>query len=175
MENGEAMGLFEALVIGGLLSIPYGLGNWLLWQRLKVGSLIPAGSFTQAVGGSLGGLMKLFCFACLVWAGFYVGWYVCMSLVIVWVLGGWTGTCLERLIYGSSPLDRLESHASQLVEEYGEEEASRMWAKVMPRWWVNRMSERWEKEYAICESRLTPLLDAATRARRPAIIPVRRQ
>jgi len=149
-----------AILIGMGFSIPYGFANWVGWQSLKQGSLIPCGSVTGKYGAAFGVLLKISCIILMLFSFLVVGWWFLLSFCVMWFVGGRFATWIERCLYCSGDLlDRLEYHAKKSVQRFGEEIASQSWSQMLPRWWINRMSRKWEKRYVARIGRILYSLD----------------
>ena len=136
-----------AVGVGIILSPLYGLGAWLKWQRMKVGSLIPTGSATQNYGRVIGWILQVPCWLILLSFVEYANWWVILAAGVMWVVSGWLATLLERRVYGTRHNIELIVFA---LQEYGgskdEEVRSNLLEGFAPRWWRKLMSSSWQKE-----------------------------
>lgn len=135
------------MFLGILLSIPYGIGHWMVFQDKKKGSLIPVGSFTLNYGIIIAFTLKILCYSIVVWLCIKYYWGILTVVPIIWLVSGFLARRIERLLYANSRLDRLEYHAQRFAEKYGDERASLYWNEAVPRWWIDIMSSKWKKEY----------------------------
>jgi len=93
-----------AILIGMGFSIPYGFANWVGWQSLKQGSLIPCGSVTGKYGAAFGVLLKISCIILMLFSFLVVGWWFLLSFCVMWFVGGRFATWIERCLYCSGDL-----------------------------------------------------------------------
>lgn len=125
--------LFVFLVLVPVVA--YALSNWLVWQTLKKGTILPAGNLTQSKGQIIGFGIKFMYFAFLIYCMFYYHWIIILTLPFVWFFSGWLATIVERKIYMKSVLDIAKAN----IKEHGN--------SGIPDWWINLMPKDWKFEY----------------------------
>ena len=130
-----------------VLSLPYGIGHWLVLQERKKDTLIPVGSWTSKYGFLVSLLLKGFSYLLIIWISFKYSWYFILVTPVIWIISGFLARRIERIIYGKDLLDMFEYHAERYLEKFGEKKAPKLWEKVVPKWWIRMMSSKWKEEY----------------------------
>ena len=136
-------------VLGLILSLLWGLAIWLFLQAKKERDqvLIPRGVFTVRYGAPLGATCGTMCVFMLVASVLWIHWWSIISLLLVWFGVSRVTAYIERVCYARDRLGAFPALAKRMAERYGHDDALCLWNSVMPRWWINMMSSRWEQEY----------------------------
>lgn len=138
-----------SIIIGMIAAIPHSIGVWLIWQPLKTTTMIPHGRFTSQVGFALGGVIKIITIIAVVSMYSIVQWWLILSFLFTWYLGGKIAYGFERKLTGSKFfLSQIEIQAKRISEE-NPQKALEIWNEVVPRWWINIMGEKWERVYKL--------------------------
>lgn len=75
------------------------------------------------------------------------GWWITASLVIMWFVGGWIATLIERKTYESNyRMDLIVFAAEEYMKDMDTESAALLLSKVAPEWWIKLMSPDWQKQ-----------------------------
>src|SRR5690554_6558484 len=101
-----------------ILSIPYGIGHWMLLQEKKNGTLIPIGSFTSKYGFISSIILKGICCLIIIWFVFKYNWLNLFVIPIMWVISGFIARRIERKLYAKDRLDMFEYHAEKYLEKF---------------------------------------------------------
>ena len=129
-----------AVGVGMVLSPFYGLGSWLKWQPMKVGSLIPTGRATGNYGRGIGWFLQIPCWLALLSFVEYLHWWLVLAVAVMWFLAGWIATAIERRLYGTRHNLELIVLA---IEEYGGRESEEVRLQLLegfaPAWWRKLM------------------------------------
>jgi hypothetical protein len=137
----------SALVAGILLSPVYGIGSWLKWQSMKVGTILPKGALTGSYGGMLSLVIKGICFVTLFFLFRVFSWWVAASLIIMWFVSGWIATLIERKFYANNyNMDLIVFAAEQYTKDMPTESAAELMSKVAPKWWIKLMPPIWQSQ-----------------------------
>jgi hypothetical protein len=136
-----------AVGVGIVLSPFFGLGSWLKWQPMKVGSLIPTGSATARYGQGMGWVLQIPCWLALLSFVEYLHWWVVLASGVMWFVSDWLATVLERQVYGTRHNLKLIVLA---LEEYGGREGEEVRLQLLenfaPAWWRRLMTPSWQYE-----------------------------
>ncbi len=145
-----------SIIIGVVLAIPYGFGAWLKWQVMKSGTIIPVGSIPQQHGSILSLVSKGICLVVLILIYPSVGLWVIAAAVVMYFLGGWVATLIERKFYCDDlRLDTIVYYAEENVKDLGANRTAELLGEVAPKWWIKLMPMQWQKEL---HNRLSPIL-----------------
>jgi len=137
----------DIAILSGVIGLIWALANWTMWQTLKEGTIIPSGSMTLNYGAIMSVSLKVIGIIITIFQIQNIGWMVIPVLLIAWYLGSKIASLLESMLYGKSVLAKAPRLAKSFIEELGQEDAQQMWQKALPRWWINRMTRRWEMLY----------------------------
>jgi len=134
----------SAIIVGILLSIPYGIGSWLKWQSMKKETIIPVGSVTAKYGNIVGFFIKVVCISLVF---YWFDWMGILLLAIMWFLGNWIATLLERKLYCNEwQMNFIVLAAQQYARHFGQEIAVSNLEKFVPKWWIKLMPMKWQKQ-----------------------------
>jgi hypothetical protein len=76
-----------------------------------------------------------------------IGWFIVISYLTCFKFSFIIVIFVERILYEKPwMIDKLEIHAKHCVAEFGDN-APLYWEKIVPSWWLNMMSKKWEKSY----------------------------
>ncbi len=145
-----------SLLLGLVLSLPWGIAAWLKWQHMKDHTILPTGSLTARHGRLIGYLLNAMCIGiALSFIGIIKVWVI-LSAASIFFIGGWIATLLERKLYCSSDQIKIILGAA---EEYarlsGPNGAAEVLGQVAPKWWLKLMPAAWQQELRI---KLQPIL-----------------
>jgi hypothetical protein len=145
MDNSEI--LLKSFLIGLGFSVPWGVAAWLKWQSMKGGTVIPAGASTLAYGGSVGIFINIFCLVSFIQFIPKLGWGIIVSVVIMFHVGGWIATLIERRIYcNEEMMTSILGGAYVYTQRYGPDQAVSIILEVVPTWWLKLMPQKWRTE-----------------------------
>lgn len=147
---------FLALKVALVLSPFWGFGTWMKWQTMKVGTIIPTGGFTGRNGSTVSFLIKTFCVIALLLLIELMEWWFIPSGVLMWLIGNWLATLVERKLYcNNSNMDIIFLAAKEHAKDMKTEDATELMLDVAPKWWLKLMPLSWQLEL---REKLLPLL-----------------
>jgi hypothetical protein len=136
-----------SLVIGFLLSVPWGLASWFKWQNMKNGTILPAGAFTEKYGSTVGYIINAICIGVALSFFSKLSWWLIFSIAIFLYLGGWIATLIERKLYCSQfQLDTIVYAAKKYKRLTSVESAAEILTEVAPKWWIKLMPFNWQQQ-----------------------------
>ena len=135
----------QQIIAAALHSPIIGIGTWLKWQSMKTGTIVPTGAWTEKNGRISGWAIHLFTYMNFLFVfSDPFGWHLILVLLLIWFLGGWTATLIERKLYGTE--ERLETIV-YAVESYGKslrpEQLREFIDGLVPQWWIRLMPMSW--------------------------------
>ena len=141
----------ETISAGGLglgLSVLWGLSEWVKWQHMKNGTILARGAMTGAYGNIISLIVKILCLVILVAFLSTLKLWLIVSAAIMWFIGGWIATLIERKLYCDNYRMELIVFAA---EEYKKDsksvaEAAELMSVVVPKWWIKLMPQKWQSE-----------------------------
>jgi hypothetical protein len=137
--------LIYALITGVLLSPIYGIGSWLKWQEMKLNTILPKGAWTGRYGGTASFLLKGGCFLVLFLLFKPLGWWLMLSIIVMWFVSGWIATLIERKAYASEyNMDLIVFAAEQYTKDMDTESAAHLMSQAAPKWWIKLMPQEWQ-------------------------------
>lgn len=145
-----------SLLLGLVLSLPWGMAAWLKWQHMKDHTILPTGVLTARHGGFIGYLLNAMCIGiALSFIGMIKVWVI-LSGAITLFIGGWLATLLERKLYcNSDQIKIIVGAAQEYVRFSSPNGAAEVLAQVAPKWWLKLMPAAWQQELRM---KLQPIL-----------------
>lgn len=135
------------IILGLILSLFYGIGSWLKWQSMKNGTIIPNGALTGKYGNIASFIIKSICLIIILYFIHVLHWWIIASGLIMFFLGNWIATILERKLYCNDlRLDTFVFIAEQYTKERGAEEAAHFISLAAPKWWIKLMPMYWQRK-----------------------------
>ena len=130
-----------------LISImPISISNWLIWQNLKEGTIIPRGFLTCKYGFTLGWAIKILYYIIILYLSFNYTWLCVLTIAVTWFISGWISTDIERKRY----MNITFSNIIQLIEFNRNSSSEYIFSLILlPKWWFDLMPNSWKKDYYI--------------------------
>jgi hypothetical protein len=145
-------------VLSGIaLSILFAGAQWLTWQSMKKKTILNAGSFTSKWGNSIAIILALIGLACVIYIGFTLKWWLLVTVIIAWLLGGWIATLIERAMYGKKEeIDFIVFAIENQAKSSGFNEAmiTNLYSKWVPNWWIKLMTSSFQRELKLRISKI---------------------
>ena len=139
--------LKSIVIMGFLLSIPFSIGLWFGKQAEKTKTLIPAGKTTGKYGYIICCVICTLTIVMLFVWGIKYKFMIIVGVVSIYLFSIYLTVLIERILYCKKwIINKLEVNAIQCVAKY-KDEAPMIWERLVPRWWLNMMSKKWEKQY----------------------------
>ena len=134
-----------SILFGVILSIIWGFGSWLKWQGMKNLTIIPSGRLTTKYGEKINFYAKGICFFLLLFTPIRIGWWILLSFAIMWFVGGWIATLIERILYcNEHNMKTFIFAAEQYTKEKGFKYATIILKQNVPKWWIKLMPLSWQ-------------------------------
>lgn len=138
----------SAVGIGLGLSLLWGLSEWIKWQHMKNGTILARGAIPGTYGNIISSIVKIICIVILVTFLSTLKVWLIVSVGLMWFIGGWIATLIERKLYCDNYMIKLIIFAA---EEYKKdfkstEKAADLMSVVVPKWWIKLMPQKWQSE-----------------------------
>ena len=130
------------IFIFGLSILPYTISNWLIWQTMKVGTMLPYGAITSKYGRAIGRLIKLIYFGLLIVLSNKYGWICLVTLPFTWFISSWLATIIERKIYMKLAMQNIV----RLAQMHKNSDHTIKMINI-PEYWFKLMPATWQKDY----------------------------